>query len=35
MRVLDLDLDYFMAEIANTPFSCKERLDEEYKVMYD
>lgn len=30
MRVLDLDMDYFMTEIANTPFSCKERLDEEY-----
>ena len=29
MRVLDLDMDYFMIEIANTPFSCKERLAEE------
>ena len=29
MRVLDLDMDYFMTEIANTPFSCKERLAEE------
>ena len=26
MRVLDLDMDYFMTEIANTPLSCKERL---------
>lgn len=23
MRVLDLDMDYFMTEIANTPFSCE------------
>ena len=30
MKVLDLDMDYFMNEIANTPFACKERLDEEY-----
>ena len=30
MRVLDLDMDYFMTEIASTPFSCEERLDEEY-----
>ena len=29
MRVLDLDMDYFMTEIANTPLSCKERLAEE------
>lgn len=29
MRVLDLDMDYFMTEIANTPFSCEVRLDEE------
>lgn len=29
MRVLDFDMDYFMSEIANTPFSCKERLAEE------
>ena len=26
MRVLDLDMDYFMTEIASTPFSCEERL---------
>lgn len=30
MRVLDLDMDYFMTEIASTTFSCEERLDEEY-----
>lgn len=30
MRVLDLDMDYFMTKIASTPFSCKERLAEEY-----
>ncbi len=30
MKILDLDMDYFMTEIANTPFSFKERLDEEY-----
>ncbi len=30
MKILDLDMDYFMTEIANTPFSCEERLDEEY-----
>lgn len=30
MKVLDLDMDYFMTEIAHTPFSCEERLDEEY-----
>lgn len=29
MRVLDLDMDYFMTEIANTSFSCAKRLDEE------
>lgn len=29
MRVLDLDMDYFMTKIANTPFSCKARLTEE------
>ena len=29
MRVLDLDMDYFMTEIASTTFSCEERLDEE------
>lgn len=26
MKVLDLDMDYFMTEIAHTPFSCEERL---------
>lgn len=26
MRVLDLDMDYFMTEIANTPFSCSENI---------
>ena len=30
MRVLDLDMDYFMTEIASITFSCEERLDEEY-----
>lgn len=30
MKVLDLDMDYFMTEIAHTPFSCEERLDEGY-----
>ena len=30
LKVLDLDMDYFMTEIANTPFSFTERLDEEY-----
>lgn len=30
MRVLDLDMDYFMTEIASTPFTCEERLDEVY-----
>lgn len=30
MKVLDLDMDYFMTEIANTPFSSLERLGEEY-----
>ena len=29
LRVLDLDMDYFMTEIANTSFSCKERLNEK------
>lgn len=29
MKVLDLDMDYFMTEIANTPFSCTRRLSEE------
>ena len=29
MRVLDLDMDYFMTKIAETPFSCKKRLNEE------
>ena len=29
MKVLDLDMDYFMTAIAHTPFSCDERLDEE------
>ncbi|MBQ2901033.1 MAG: UPF0489 family protein [Agathobacter sp.] len=29
MKVLDLDMDYFMTEIAHTPFSSEERLDEE------
>lgn len=29
MKILDLDMDYFMTSIANTPFSCDERLDEE------
>jgi len=30
LKVLDLDMDYFMTEIANTPFSSSERLGEEY-----
>lgn len=30
MKVLDLDMDYFMTEIAHTPFSCADRLDEKY-----
>lgn len=30
MKVLDLDMDYFMNEIANTSFACRKRLDEEY-----
>ncbi len=30
MRVLDVDMDYFMTEIAHTPFSSMERLDEGY-----
>ena len=29
MRVLDVDMDYFMTEIAHTPYSSTERLDEE------
>lgn len=29
MKVLDLDMDYFMESIANTPFRIKERLSEE------
>lgn len=29
MKVLDLDMDYFMESIANTPFSVSERLSEE------
>lgn len=29
LKVLDLDMDYFMTEIAETPFSVTERLDEE------
>ena len=29
MKVLDIDMDYFMTEIANFPFSSEERLDEE------
>lgn len=29
MKVLDVDMDYFMTEIANTPFSSEDRLDEE------
>ena len=28
MKVLDLDMDYFMTTIANTPFSSEDRLDE-------
>lgn len=30
MKVLDLDMDYFMTEIAHTPFSCTERLEEDF-----
>lgn len=30
MRVLDVDTDYFMTEIAHTPYSSMERLDEGY-----
>lgn len=30
MKVLDLDMDYFMTEIAHTPFSYTERLEEEF-----
>lgn len=29
MKVLDIDMDYFMTEIAHTPFSSEKRLDEE------
>ena len=29
MRVLDVDMDYFMTEIAHTPYSSTERLVEE------
>jgi len=29
VKVLDLDMDYFMTEIAHTPFSSEMRLDEE------
>mgnify|MGYP003297865453 CR=1 FL=1 len=29
MKILDIDLDYFMTNIAHTPFSSTERLDEE------
>lgn len=29
MKVLDLDMDYFMTEVAHTPFSSMERLNEE------
>lgn len=29
MRVLDLDMNYFITKIAITPFSCKERLAED------
>ena len=28
MKVLDVDMDYFMTDIANTPFSYSNRLDE-------
>lgn len=30
MKILDIDMDYFMTEIAHTPYSCNERLKEEY-----
>lgn len=30
MRVLDVDIDYFMECVANTPFSVTERLEESY-----
>lgn len=30
MKVLDLDMDYFMTKIADVPFYCDERLTEEY-----
>lgn len=29
MKVLDVDMDYFMTEVAHTWFSSTERLDEE------
>ena len=29
MKVLDLDMDYFMTQIANAPFSSEQRLDED------
>lgn len=29
LKILDLDMDYFMTEIAHTPYSCADRLDEE------
>lgn len=30
MKVLDLDMDYFMTKIAHTPFSCTERLEGDF-----
>lgn len=30
MKVLDLDMDYFMESVAHIPFSVSDRLDEEY-----
>ena len=30
MKILDIDMDYFMEEIAHTPFNVKERLNEYY-----
>ena len=30
MKGLDLDMDYFMTEIAHTPFSHTERLEENF-----
>lgn len=29
MKVLDLDMDYFMTDIAHTPFSSMDRLSEQ------